>query len=69
MREGSDIEKGERSSGKEEIKEIKIKEDEEEVVALCRKIFEVHNKCKALSQRNQELLSDIENKLKLIKIK
>lgn len=48
--------------------EIKTKEDEEEVVALCRKIFEAHERCKVLSQKNQELLNEIESQMKLLKL-
>lgn len=49
--------------------EVKTKEDEEEVIGLCKKIFEVHNKCKVLTQENQDILNEISLKLMKLEIK
>lgn len=48
--------------------EIKTKEDEDEVISLCKKIFEVHGKCNSLVQINQNILDDINSKLTKLSI-
>lgn len=41
-----------------EQEEVKTREDEEEVIMLCRKVSELHDRCKKLAHENQETLRE-----------